>query len=242
MSAPSALRYGALNMPLIQRWLALSPAEDAPFLAVNLMRYRPRAEYADGRATTLTGRQADDVYTPLGPLAAVGARLIFAADVLEQPAGEPGFHRVAIVRYPTRASFLEMERREDFQELHVHKDAGMEFTIIFAAQPPAAAPAPQRQGALVLRLRRFADGAAPDPDPEGVAPLLALAPEGVIVGDERRWDEARIEQVAPGALPALGAQGGVEEQILTVLSPLLDDLSAAADADADAGADAARPR
>ena len=227
MSTPSAPRYGALNLPLIQSWMSLAPAEDAPFLAVNLMRYRPHAEYADGRATTLTGRQADDIYTPLGPLAGVGARLIFAADVLEQPAGQPGFHRVAIVRYPTRASFLEMERRQDFQELHVHKDAGMEFTIICAAQPPMAAPPPGRQGALVMRLRRFANGAAPDPDPEGVAPLLALEPEGVIVGDERRWDEARIELVPANSLGALSAQGGVEEEILMVLSPLLDDLAAA---------------
>ncbi len=104
-------RYGEVNTELARRWLALPPELDGPFLAVNLMRYRPRAEYADGRETDLTGREADDAYVPLGPLTAVGAQLILAADVAAQPAGGPEFHRVGIVRYPTRASFMEMQAR-----------------------------------------------------------------------------------------------------------------------------------
>lgn len=228
MTVPAQPRYGSLNLPLVQRWLSMAPPQDGPFLAVNLMRYRPLAQYADGRPTTLTGREADDIYTPLGPLAAVGGRIVLAADVLEQPAGEPGFHRVAIVRYPTRSSFVEMERREDFQELHVHKDAGMEFTIILAAEPPAVAPAPGRDdGALVLRLRRLAEDSPPPEDPAGLRVLLGMPAEGVIVGDERRWDEARIELVQEGT-PVASPSGAVEEEIVMTLGVLLDDLAAAA--------------
>ncbi len=215
-------------MSLVQRWLSLAPTQDGAFLAVNLMRYRPLAQYADGRPTTLTGREADDLYTPLGPLAAVGGRIVLAADVLEQPAGEPGFHRVAIVRYPTRSSFVEMERREDFQELHVHKDAGMEFTIILAAEPPAVAPEPVRDGgALVLRLRRLAQDSPPPEDPAGLRALLRMPAEGVIVGDERCWDEARVELVQEGT-PLASPPGAVEEEIVMTLGVLLEDLAAAA--------------
>jgi hypothetical protein len=229
-------RYGRVNTELARQWLSLGPERDGPFLAVNLMRYRPRAEYADGRATTLSGREADDAYTPLGPLEAVGASILLAADVAAQPAGEPCFHRVAIVRYPTRASFLAMQQREDFQELHVHKDAGMEFTIIFAAEPPDQVGASGSEDPLVMRLRRFAPGARPAGDPDGVSAVMALRLDGVMVGDERRWDDARIDRVAPAALDQLAATAGVEEQLLIVLAtPMLDVLAQAVRSAATAG-------
>jgi hypothetical protein len=229
MAEPAGPRYGQINASLVQRWLSLEPDEDGPSLAVNLMRYRPRAQYADGRETDLTGREADDAYTPLGPLAAVGASLILAADVVGQPAGAPGFERVGIVRYPSRASFLEMQRREDFQELHVHKDAGMEFTIIFSAAPPAAVGGRDPEGPLVLRLRRLHDASRPPRDPDGVAEVMALALEDVIIGDERRWDDARIDRVPDDSIAELADAPEVAEQLVLVLgTPLLDALELAA--------------
>jgi uncharacterized protein (DUF1330 family) len=112
------------------------PDEDGPVWMINLMRYKDRAEYADGRETALTGREADDEYTPVGPLAAVGAEIVFVADVVDQLLGDaPRWDRVAVVRYPTRRSFVEMQQRPDFQELHEHKDAGMAQTIVMGTQP-----------------------------------------------------------------------------------------------------------
>ena len=52
----------------------------------------------------------DDAYAPFGPLEAIGALPAFAADVVAQPVGEPGFHRIGIVRYPSRAKFFEMQQ------------------------------------------------------------------------------------------------------------------------------------
>ncbi len=226
MSDSAQPRYGTVDTELVRRWLALAPDEDDAFLAVNLMRYRARADYADGRQTDLTGREADDAYTPLGPLAAVGGTIILAADVAAQPAGGPDFHRVAIVRYPTHASFFAMQQREDFQQLHVHKDAGMDFTIIFAARPPEEVGGDEPEGPLVLRLRRFAPGAGPGPDPDGVAAVMELALEGVIVGDERVWDDARIDRVDAGSLAVLAETPGVAEQLVIVLAtPMLDALA-----------------
>lgn len=221
MSDLSNPRYGEPNWPLISRWTALAPEQDAPFLAFNLMRYRALADYADGRPTTLTGREADDLYAPLGPLAAVGAQPLFVADIAYQPAGEPRFDRVAIVRYPSRASFLQMQQREDFRELHPHKEAGMEFTILLAAPSPERPLATGGEGALTLRLRRHG-GSPPDGDGEGdgVQTLLALELEDVVIGDQRRWDDVRIERVNGGALAALAAEP-VAEQIIMVLESAL---------------------
>ena len=220
-------RDGRVDLELARRWPNLPPSEDGPFLAVNLTRYRLHAEYADGRETELSGREADDAYTPFGPLAAVGAQLVLAAEVADQPHGAPTFHRVAIVRYPSRASFLEMQRREDFQELHVHKEAGMEFTIIVAAEPPPAVGGGATDAPLVLRLRRLVPGAG---TAAGDSAVVRLVPEGAIVGDERRWDELRIDRLDPGALGTPSEAAEVEEQITIVLAtPLLDALALAAE-------------
>ena len=68
-----AVRYGTPNWEMMSRWLQLSADDDGPFWALNLMRYRELAEYADGRESAMTGREADDAYAPLGPLEAIGA-------------------------------------------------------------------------------------------------------------------------------------------------------------------------
>ncbi|CAB5032129.1 unannotated protein [freshwater metagenome] len=189
------------------------------------MDYRELADYTDGRETTMTGREADDVYAPLGPLAEIGAMPAFSADVIEQPAGTPLYDRVAIVRYPSRAKFFEMQRRDDFLELHAHKDAGMASTIVFAAHPVHASELPDG-GAHVLRVRRFAEGQQPADDPTGVTPVAHFEIEGVIVGDERRWDDAKFDRVDEAALALLKETAGVEEQIIIVMGPTeLDQLA-----------------
>ena len=65
-----------------------APEDDGPVWMINLMRYKDQAEYVDGRETQLSGREADDEYTPVGPLAAVGAEIVYAADVEDQLLGD----------------------------------------------------------------------------------------------------------------------------------------------------------
>lgn len=87
-----------------------------PMWALNLMKYRERAEYADGRQTTLSGLEADNEYAPIEPLAAVGARPVFVAPVVHQLVGDDTrWDRIGIVRYPTRRALIEMSLREDFR-------------------------------------------------------------------------------------------------------------------------------
>ncbi len=142
-------RYGTVDRDYGMRLATTPPEEDGPVWMVNLMKYREVADYADGRETTITGREADDLYTPRESLAAVGAEIVFAGDVDQQLLGDsPVWDRVGVVRYPTRRSFVEMQSRPDFQRQHVHKDAGMAETIVIGCQPfdvptwPADVPQP----------------------------------------------------------------------------------------------------
>ncbi len=138
----AAPRYGRVDRDYGMR-LATTPGdEDGPVWMVNLMKYRETADYADGRQHAISGREADDLYTPLESLAAVGAEIVFVGDVDQQLLGDaPVWDRVAVVKYPTGRSFVEMQSRPDFQAKHVHKDAGMAETFVIGCRPMASATA-----------------------------------------------------------------------------------------------------
>ena len=136
-------RYGTIDRAYGMT-LATTPAdEDGPVWMINLMKYRERADYADGRATSISGQAADDVYSPLDSLAAVGATPVFFGDVDQQLLGDGTvWDRVGIVKYPTRKAFIDMQSLPSFQESHHHKEAGMERTIVMGTQPMATPQAP----------------------------------------------------------------------------------------------------
>ena len=182
------------------------------------MKYRDDAEYADGRASNISGQDADDTYTPIESLKAVGAEIVFAATVDTQLLGDsPKWDRVGVVKYATRRSFIEMQSRPDFVSKHAHKDAGMEQTIVIGAQPLASPAAAGRRTGLGrryrTRLHRKMDRSSsstscaftkgePIPAwpatrtkppkiavPHGVRISGWFAAEGTIVGDGRQWDK-----------------------------------------------------
>lgn len=219
MSDSANPRYGTLNWPMLQEWFARAPEDDGQFWAINLMKYRDIADYSDGRETTLTGEEADDIYAPIDILESLGAVPAFGSKVVAQPAGEPAWDRIAIVRYPSRAKFFEMQRMPIFVERHEHKDAGMEFTIVMSCDPrdlPEEHPTAEH-GSLVMTVRRFADRSAAAAETEGVASVAKFDVEGQMVGDEREWHEVRFDRVAGGSLDRFVAADNVEEQIVVVL-------------------------
>jgi hypothetical protein len=214
--------YGRIDHEYGIQLATTAPDDDGPVWMVNLMRYKERAEYADGRETQLSGREADDAYTPLGPLAAVGAELVFVAEVDDQFIGDaPKWDRIAVVKYPTRRSFIEMQQRTDFQQAHEHKEAGMAETIVIGALPlmgPIAEqvawsdvphpPSDEDGPYTMLHVIRFheEDGAVQTPDhmesyqqvaesvavPHGVRVDGWFSAEGTILGDGREWHQVRF--------------------------------------------------
>lgn len=215
--------YGTIDRDYAQR-LATTPAEDdGPVWMINLMKYKAIAEYADAPGSEITGREADDRYAPLDILEDIGAEVVFVADVDTQFFNsEPAWDRVAIVKYPTRRSFIEMQSRPDFKERHVHKEAGMQETIVCGGVP---IPSPQntlgldsapdwsevphpptdddppvevlhlirfREAESITEMATYTDHAMNVAVPNGVRVAAWFGIEGTIVGDGRRWDQARF--------------------------------------------------
>ncbi|HSL58634.1 MAG TPA: hypothetical protein VK866_12390 [Acidimicrobiales bacterium] len=218
--------YGEIDVAYATSLATRAPDDDGPAYMVNLMRYKPVAEYADGRESTLTGKEADDEYAPTEVLADIGAVVVLFGDVIDQTRGETAWDRVGIVRYPTRRSFVEMQQRRDFADKHAHKAAGMERTIVAVCLPPADEA--ERLDArlrsdepLVLHLVRHGDAPAPvDPG------HLALRVEGTVIGDGTPWDEVRFARGAHDAPAAADAHS-------VVIRPTIDRLAVTAPAGAD---------
>ena len=124
--APS---FGKPNPAQFLRMLA-APAK-GPFYMVNLIRFRDRAVYADGRQTDLTGREANALYFPIEFIETIGARVVFAGEVEETTLDEEGaWDQVAIVEYPCPLALFAMITHPGFRARSVHKDAGLEASIV----------------------------------------------------------------------------------------------------------------
>ena len=104
-------------------------APGTPFVMVNLLKFKDRAEYADGRETNLTGAEAYALYGAAVTkiIADLGGRSIFGGAVTGLMLGEVEdlWDMVALVEYPNTEAFRNMIASPEYQAAHVHRDAGL---------------------------------------------------------------------------------------------------------------------
>ena len=105
------------------------PGPEGPIHMVNLLKFKARAEYPDGRASDLTGEEAYRIYADAvaGLLERFGGALEFDAKVGRLMLGEVEelWDHVAIARYPSRQAMLEMMMSAEMQEIGIHRAAGL---------------------------------------------------------------------------------------------------------------------
>ena len=100
-----------------------------PFLAVNLLKFKEKAEYEDGRLTTLSGQEAYSIYANevQNHLAKVGAKVILGGEVNRLILGEVEelWDVVAVAWYPSRKAMIDMATSKDYIESEKHRKAGL---------------------------------------------------------------------------------------------------------------------
>ena len=182
------MRYGTINFEYAADLSTREPEADGPVFMVNFMKYRESADYdgvrgAEGAAPTgISGEQADDLYNPTEVLHKIGAEVAFFGPVVAQ-GSEGEWDRMGIVRYATRRSFIEMQNRRDFKEKHVHKEAGMLYTIVMGTTPLAEHVPIERAEFVEFVLTASNQSGEPD------SHTARLGVEGTIMGDGRVWGE-----------------------------------------------------
>lgn len=109
-----------------------------PVAMLNLLKYRDKASYADGRETDLTGEAAYGLYgAKMAPFVlANGGRLLYAGSAeftmlgsIEQP-----WDSVAIMEYPSKEAFVEIVSDPKVHEFAVHRAAGLEGQLLIATR------------------------------------------------------------------------------------------------------------
>ena len=102
---------------------------DGPIFMVNLLKFKDKAEYEDGRESDLTGREAYAIYgkAVADILPKFGGVFFFAGDVTFLALGqvEELWDEVAIAVYPERPAMLKMSMSEEWQAAGVHRAAGL---------------------------------------------------------------------------------------------------------------------
>ena len=105
-------------------------ASEGPVCMVNLLKFREKAAYPDGRDPELGGREAYARYASVmrGLVEEAGGRFVFSARVEGLLLGdvEQLWDAVGIVEYPSAAALLKITSSPSFQEIEVHRVAGLE--------------------------------------------------------------------------------------------------------------------
>lgn len=102
---------------------------EGPIYMVNLLKFKEKAEYPDGRESNLTGAQAYGIYGEAVSklLTEFGGAPMFSADVERLMLGEVEelWDKIAIAMYPSRGAMMEMMQSPKMQEIGIHRAAGL---------------------------------------------------------------------------------------------------------------------
>ena len=102
---------------------------DKPIKMVNLLKFKDKAVYEDGRKTDLSGVEAYSIYATevVNHLEKVGGKTIFFGEVKGLLIGEveESWEWVAIAEYPSASAMYKMFTDSDYIESEKHRSAGL---------------------------------------------------------------------------------------------------------------------
>jgi uncharacterized protein (DUF1330 family) len=105
-----------------------------PIAMLNLLKFKERAIYEDGRRSELTGSEAYQLYASnfrkiMEPR---GVRVLYAGEVkgLLIGQGDDLWDAVAIIQYPSTDVMLNMLKDEDYQRAQQHRAAALEGQLL----------------------------------------------------------------------------------------------------------------
>jgi uncharacterized protein (DUF1330 family) len=100
-----------------------------PIVMLNLLKFKDKAVYNDGRATEHTGREAYQKYAELMVPFVInhGGRVLFTGDVKGLVIGSVGelWDTVALVAYPSAEVFAKIAMSPQVAGFGVHREAGL---------------------------------------------------------------------------------------------------------------------
>ncbi len=113
--------------------------EDGPFVMVNLLRFKAKAEYADGADGHLTGQEAYWRYAEAVAkmVEALGGSIQYSGAVTGLMIGEVEelWDMVALAQYPSLAAFQKMATSPQMHAIEHHRSAGLAGQLNIKTKP-----------------------------------------------------------------------------------------------------------
>ncbi|MDG1932133.1 MAG: DUF1330 domain-containing protein, partial [Luminiphilus sp.] len=118
--------------------------DGTPVHMVNLLKFKDKAEYEDGRETDLTGQQAYAIYSAdiKGQIEKVGGQVVFEGQASQLLVGEVEdlWDMIAVVRYPNVQAMAKMTSDRAYGEIAIHRIAGLEGQLNIRTQEGPLTP------------------------------------------------------------------------------------------------------
>ena len=104
-------------------------SQEEPIYMVNLLKFREQAHYEDGRRSTLSGKDAYQLYAEEVSrlITEVGGYMAFVGDIGRLMLGEVEdlWDVTAIAVYPSCTAMLELIQMPEYSKISVHRSAGL---------------------------------------------------------------------------------------------------------------------
>ena len=112
----------------------IQAAPSGPVTMLNLLKFKEKAVYADGRESNLSGQEAYGLYgLEMGKLMGTdGGRSVFSAatNTLVIGEGELEWDMIIIAEYASLESFQKITSSPEYQEIAKHREAGLESQLL----------------------------------------------------------------------------------------------------------------
>ena len=107
----------------------MNAPDEGPVVMLNLLKFKPR----DGAKEY--GKYGDSVSKMVEQR---GGKMLWIGRVDQALIGDVDandWDAIALVQYPSRAAFIEMATSKEYDEAHVHREGGLERTVLLACTP-----------------------------------------------------------------------------------------------------------
>jgi uncharacterized protein (DUF1330 family) len=112
----------------------MADASGGPVVMLNLLKFRAKAVYPDGRPSDLSGRQAYDLYGAAMQkvIEENGGSVLLGGDIASLVIGdvEDLWDTCVLVEYPSAAAFAAIVTSAEVAEIGVHRAAGLEGQLL----------------------------------------------------------------------------------------------------------------
>ena len=124
------MNYDNSVYPTREKLMELASSQDkSPIVMLNLLKFREVAEYKDGPAEKISGREAYMRYAEAmrGIVEAGGGRMLISADLKDVVIGDVSdlWDVVGLVEYPSAAGFFAIAASPEVAEIGIHREAGL---------------------------------------------------------------------------------------------------------------------